>query len=54
MLEEAADKFHGIEIESSGSFAMGLSVTNSHGAVVNANDAGIGDGDFKNIGGEIS
>jgi hypothetical protein len=53
MLQEAADEFHAIEVEGARAFAVGLAVTNSHGTVVNANDARIGDGDFEEVGGEI-
>jgi hypothetical protein len=53
MLEEAADELHDIESESSGSLAVGFAVANDHGAVVGTDDAGIGDGDLEDVGGEI-
>jgi hypothetical protein len=53
MLEEAADELDGVESENSLSMAVGFAVTNEHGAILDTNDAGIGDGDLEDIGGEI-
>lgn len=53
MLEEAADELHGIESKSSRSLAVRLAIANEHGAVVEVQDAGIGDSDLEDIGGEI-
>ena len=32
---------------------MGFAVANQHGAILEANDAGVGDGDFEDVGGEV-
>jgi hypothetical protein len=53
VLQEAAEELHDIESENSRSFAVGLAVTNAHGAVPDTEDARIGDGDFEEVGGEI-
>lgn len=53
MLEEAADELDDIEVEGSFSLAVGFAITNPHGAVLNPDDARIGDGDFENVGGQI-
>ena len=53
MLQEAADEFHDIESENSRSFTVGLAVANEHGAVMEGNDARVGDGDFEDVGREI-
>ena len=49
MLEEAADELHDIESESSRSLAVGFAIANEHGAVLEANDARVGDGDFEDV-----
>jgi len=53
MLEEAADKLDGIESENSRSLAVRLTVANEHGAVLEGNDARVGDGDFEDVRSEV-
>ena len=53
MLQEAADEFHDIEVEGAGAFAVGPAVTNAHGAVLDTDDAGVGDGDLEDVGSEV-
>ena len=53
MLEEAADELDNIEGQDSRSFTVGLSIANQHGAVLDADDARVGDGDFEDVGSQI-
>ena len=53
MLEKAAEELHDIEGEDSGTLAVRLAIANQHGAILNTNDARVGDGDFEDIGSEI-
>jgi hypothetical protein len=53
MLQEAADEFHDFEGKDSRALAVRLSVANQHGAVLDANDARVGDGDFEDVGSQI-
>ena len=53
MLQEAADEFDDIEGQDSRSLTVRFAIANQHGAVLDANDARVGDGDFENVGGEI-
>ena len=53
MLQEAADEFHNIEGQDSRSFTVRFAIANQHGAVLDANDARVGNGDFEDVGGEI-
>jgi hypothetical protein len=53
VLQEATDELDNIESQDPWTFTVGLAITNEHGAVVDINDPGIGDGDFEDVGGEI-
>ena len=53
MLQETADAFHDIKSQDSGALAVRLAIANEHGAVLDANDARVGDGDFEDVRGEI-
>lgn len=53
MLQEAADEFHDIEGEDSWALAVGLAIANEHRAVLDVDDARVGDRDFEDVGGEI-
>ena len=53
VLKESADEFQDFESQDPWTFTVGLAITNEHGAVVDINDPGIGDGDFEDVGGEI-
>jgi len=53
MLQEAADELQDIESQDSGALAVRLAIVNQHRAVMEAEDARVGDGDFENIGSEI-
>ena len=53
MLQEATDELDNIEGQDSRSFTVRLAVANEHGAVLDAEDARVGDGDFENVGCEI-
>jgi hypothetical protein len=53
MLQEATDEFDNIEGQDSRSFTVGLAIANEHGAVLDAEDARVGDGDFENVGSQI-
>jgi hypothetical protein len=53
MLQEAADELHDIESQDSLSFAVGLAITNAHGAVQDTDDARVGNGDFEDVGSEL-
>lgn len=53
VLQETADKLHDIEGKSSGSFAVGLTITDQDDAVLDSDDAGVGDGDPEDVGGEV-
>jgi hypothetical protein len=50
MLQEAADELDNIEGQDSRSFTVGLAVANEHGAVLDVDDARVGDSDFKDVG----
>ena len=52
MLEEPADKLHGVEVGGAGAGAAGLTIRKGHGTVLEAYDAAVGDGDLKDIRGE--
>jgi len=53
VLQEAANELHDIEGQDSGALTVGLAVTNEDRAVLESNDARIGNGDFENVGCEI-
>ena len=53
VLQEAADELDNIEGQDSRSFTVRLAIANQHGAVLDANNARVGDGDFEDVGGEI-
>jgi len=53
MLQEATDELDNIEGQDSRSFTVGLAVGNEHGAVLDVEDARVGDGDFENVGSQI-
>lgn len=53
MLQEAADKFHDIERQDSWALAVRFAITNEHGAILDVDDARVGDGDFEDVGGKI-
>ena len=53
MLEEAADELDNIKGQDSRSFTVGLAIANQHGAVLDADDARVGDGDFEDVGSQI-
>ena len=53
MQEEAADELHDLKSESSGSLAVGFAVANEDRAVMDTQDARVGDGDFEDVGGQV-
>jgi hypothetical protein len=53
MLQEAADEFHDFEGEDSWALAVRLAIANEHGAVLDFDDARVGDSDFKDVGRDI-
>ncbi len=53
MLQKAADEFHNIEGQDFGALAVRFAVANPHRAVLDGNDARVGNGDFEDVGGEI-
>lgn len=53
MLQESADEFHDFESKDSWTFTVRLAVANEHGAVLDVDDARVGDGDFEDIGSEV-
>ncbi len=53
MLQETADEFHDIEGQDSRSFTVRLAIANEHRAILDADDARVGDGDFEDVGSEI-
>ena len=53
MLQEAADELYNIESKDSWAIAVGFAITNEHGAVLDFNDARVGDGDFEDVGGQV-
>ena len=53
MLEEAADEFYNIEGEDSWALAVGFAIANEHGAVLDFDDARVGDGDFEDVGSQV-
>ena len=53
MLEEAADELDNIKSQDSSALAVRFAIANQHGAILNANDARVGDGDFEDVRGEI-
>ena len=53
MLEESADEFHDFEGEDSWTVAVRLAIANEDGAVLDFDDARVGDSDFKDVGSEI-
>ena len=53
MLQEAADEFHDFEGQDSWAFAVRFAIANEHGAVLDVDDARVGDGDFEDVGSEV-
>ena len=53
MLQEAADEFHDFEGEDSWALAVRLAIANEDGAVLDFDDARVGDSDFKDVGGKV-
>jgi hypothetical protein len=53
MLEEPADKLHGVEVGGSGACTARFTVGESDGAVLKRDDAAIGDSNPEDIGGEV-
>ena len=53
MLQEAADELHDIEGQDSRAFTVRFAIANEHGAVLDTDDARVGDGDFEDVGSEI-
>ncbi len=53
MLEEPADKLHDVEVGGSWARTARFTVGEGDGAVCEAHDASVGDGDPKDIGGEV-
>ena len=49
MLEEAADELYNIEGKDSWALAVGFAIANEHGAVMDFDDARVGDGDFEDV-----
>jgi hypothetical protein len=53
VLKETADEFHDFESKDPWTFTVRLAIANEHGAVLDADDARVGDGDFEDVGSEI-
>ena len=53
MLEKAANKLDNIESQDSGASAVRLAIANQDGAVLDTEDARVGDGDFEDVGGQV-
>ena len=53
VLDTGRDELHEIESESSRSFAVRFAIANQHGAVLEGNDARVGDGDFEDVRSEV-
>ena len=53
MLEEAADEFHDFEGEDSRAVAVRLAIANENRAILDIDDARVGDGDFKDVGSQV-
>src|SRR5881409_1708882 len=53
MLEEPAEKLHGVEVGGAWACPSGLTIGESDGAVLERDDAAIGDSDPEDRGGEV-
>src|SRR5262245_40252550 len=53
MLEEPTDKLHGVEVDGSWACTARFTIGESDGAVLERDDAAIGDRDPEDIGGEV-
>jgi len=53
VLQESADEFHDFESKDSWTFAVRLAVANEHHAVLDVDDARVGDRDFEDIGSQV-
>ena len=53
VLQEAADELHDLKGEDSWAITVGFAVANEDGAVLDFQDARVGDGDFEDVGGEV-
>ncbi len=53
MLQESADELHDFEGEDSWAITVRLAIANENGAVLDFDDARVGDGDFEDVGGEV-
>ena len=53
MLEEPAEKLHGVAVGGSGACTARLTIGEGDGTVLERDDAAVGDGDPEDIGGEI-
>lgn len=53
MLQESADEFHDFEGEDSWAVAVRFAIANEDGAVLDFDDARVGDRDFKDVGGKV-
>jgi len=53
MLQEAADEFHDFEGKDSWAFAVRFAIANENGAVLDFDDARVGDRDFEDVGGKV-
>ena len=49
MLQEAADELHDFESEDSWALAVGFAIANEDRAVLDVDDARVGDGDFEDV-----
>ena len=53
MLQESAHELHDFEGDDSRAVAVRLAIANEHGAVLDFNDARVGDGDFEDVGSQV-
>ena len=53
MLEEPAEKFHDVELGGAWARTARFTIGEGDGAVLERNDAAVGDGDLEDIGGEV-
>ena len=53
MLQESADELHDFEGKDSWAFAVRFAIANEHGAVLDFDDARVGNRDFEDVGGKV-
>ena len=53
VLQEAADELHDFQRESSQSITVRFFIADEDGAILDCEDAAIGDGDFEDVGGKV-